>query len=123
MGKIYNTEETTKTKNVSISDDLLISIVNGEKNKPILFRDELVSRIVTLFNKKEHRAILLVGNYGIGKNTIIKSLARQIKIFKMSIIIILLEIVITIMLDKYSKIIIIVAVGISKIKMISRLKK
>ena len=84
MGKIYNTEETTKTKNVSISDDLLISIVNGEKNKPILFRDELVSRIVTLFNKKEHRAILLVGNYGIGKNTIIKSLARQIKIFKMS---------------------------------------
>ena len=39
MGKIYNTEDAQVTKNVDITDGLLISIVNGEKEKPILYSD------------------------------------------------------------------------------------
>lgn len=47
--------------------------VNGD----VLFRDKEVNLVSTIVNKMEHRAVILVGDYGCGKNTIVKGVVEK----------------------------------------------
>ncbi len=78
MGKIYDLEQKGE-ENVNNNIDNLISvgsIVEGWKG--IRFRNNEINRIYNIMDKSEFRSVLLVGDYGSGKRTIIEGYAQKL---------------------------------------------
>lgn len=79
MGKIYNDLEQKGEENVNKNLDNLLSvgsIVEGWEG--IRFRDNEINRIYNIMDKSEFRSVLLVGDYGSGKRTIIEGYAHKL---------------------------------------------
>ena len=78
MGKIYDLEQKGE-ENVNKNLDNLISvgsIIEGWNG--VHFRDNEVNRIYNIMDKSELRAVLLVGDYGSGKRTIVEGYAQKL---------------------------------------------
>ena len=77
MGKIYNgvdvNTETGKLKEINEIVDVLnnIGFWVVERND-IKFRDEEIKRIYNIFRKCLHKNVLLVGDYGSGKRSVVE---------------------------------------------------
>ena len=80
MGEIYkeNTNlnkeigENTETKELYIGD-----IIQPPTNK-ILFRDKEIERVQNIMEKCENRSVLLVGDYGCGKRSIVDGFVDKV---------------------------------------------
>ena len=78
MGKIYDLEQKGE-ENVNPNLDNLISvgsIIEGWNG--VWFRDNEINRVYNIMDKSELRAVLLVGDYGSGKRTIIEGYAQKL---------------------------------------------
>ena len=81
MGKIY--EDVTTNNNESISNDIvdLFNSVttNFSGRDDILHRESEINRIYGIMDKMEYRSVLLVGDKGIGKTSIIEGYINKLK--------------------------------------------
>lgn len=82
MGEIYKennnnlksgAEEEVQTKELYVGE-----IIQPPQNK-ILFRDNEIERVRNIIGRCENRAVLLVGDYGIGKRSIVEGLMDKTK--------------------------------------------
>lgn len=76
MGEIYKDKkeinENTETKELYIGD-----IIQPPTNK-ILFRDKEIERVQNIMEKCENRSVLLVGDYGCGKRSIVEGFVDKV---------------------------------------------
>lgn len=81
MGKIY--EDVTTNNNENISNDIvdLFNSVttNFSGRDDILHRESEINRIYGIMDKMEYRSVLLVGDKGIGKTSIIEGYINKLK--------------------------------------------
>ena len=82
MGKIYNEVDKTTEENEELKgmiDNLLSvgSVIDGRED-PIRFRDNEVNRIYNIMDKIDFRTVLLVGDYGSGKRSIIEGYVNKL---------------------------------------------
>lgn len=81
MGEIYKENDNNLkdgTKEVETKELYVGEIIQPPKNK-ILFRDNEIERVRNIMERCENRSVLLVGDYGIGKRSIIEGLVDKVK--------------------------------------------
>lgn len=80
MGQIYKEIEDKNENSIEQDVNNIISIGNiieGVKN--IKFRDTEISRVYNIMSKSDMRTVLLVGDYGSGKRSIIEGYVNQVE--------------------------------------------
>ena len=81
MGQIYNDvnidEEEKRSKEINDNFHSVTNILEPCEN--IIHRDNEIDRIKGIMDKMNYRSVLLVGDKGIGKTSIIKGYANEIK--------------------------------------------
>ena len=80
MGKIYEDIDNSTENQSNDMIDLFNSVANTyEGRTDILHRDSEINRIYGIIDKKEYRSVLLVGDKGIGKLSIIEGYINKLK--------------------------------------------
>ena len=80
MGTIYNDLDQKEEKNVNNNIDNILSVgktVDGWDN--VRFRDNEINRIYNIMDKTDFRTVLLVGDYGSGKRSIIEGYVNKLE--------------------------------------------
>lgn len=81
MGEIYT--ETTKINNEENQTTETRELYVGEIIQPpqfeVKFRDKEIERIRNIMNKPNNRSVLLIGDYGIGKRSVIEGFVDSVK--------------------------------------------
>ena len=82
MGKIYDISESGENKDQEIVNDFIdifTSITDlYEPRSDVKFRDSEIKRIDGIMNKSDNRAVLLIGDKGSGKQSIIEGYAHML---------------------------------------------
>lgn len=80
MGKIYNDIEKTENEEIDKMIETLLSVGTFvESRDGIKFRDTEINRIYNIMSKVDGRSVLLVGDYGSGKRTIIEGYVDKLE--------------------------------------------
>lgn len=80
MGKIYKDILDNEEENLKVMIDTLTSVCDSyEGNDSIKFRDKEVDRVYSIIGKSMDRAVLLVGDKGIGKFSIVESYINKLE--------------------------------------------
>lgn len=79
MGEIY--KEKAKLPEKRENDEETKEVFVGEiilaPDLPILFRDKEIERVLNIMEKSENRSVMLVGDYGIGKRSVIEGFVKR----------------------------------------------
>lgn len=79
MGEIYKNSGGT-VLNTGMSEettDVRVGEIVGHHELPVRFRDSVIRRVRNTISRESYRSILLVGDYGIGKRSIIEALVSE----------------------------------------------
>jgi len=79
MGKIYNDIEQNSEDNVEKNLEKILSVgglIEGWNG--VRFRDDEINRIYNIMDKVDFRTVLLVGDYGSGKRTVIEGYVNKL---------------------------------------------
>lgn len=80
MGKIYNDIEQNEENSTNKMINNLLSVgalIEGKNN--IIYRDNEISRIYNIMDKSDFRSVLLVGDFGSGKRSIIEGYVDRLE--------------------------------------------
>ena len=79
MGKIYNDVEQTEEKAVDRVNECLLSVGSlVEGLDDIKFRDNEINRVYNIMSKSDFRSVMLVGDFGSGKRSIIEGYVAKL---------------------------------------------
>ena len=79
MGKIYNDVDQTEEKAVDKVNETLLSIGSlVEGLDCIKFRDSEINRVYNIMSKSDFRTVMLVGDYGSGKRSIVEGYVNKL---------------------------------------------
>lgn len=72
MGEIYKNKKMKESDNLKNTDSIEIGEFILPTKLNILYRDKEINRIYNIMNKMANRSVLLVGDYGCGKRSIVE---------------------------------------------------
>ena len=80
MGKIYNDVEKVNNPEVNDMIDNIVSVGSFVEGADyIKYRDNEINRIYNIMSKVDSRAVLLVGDFGSGKRSIIEGYVDKLE--------------------------------------------